>query len=70
MKYYLIQVFSGVKPKAIGPFKTNKERDEAAKDIHAGHYFDGEDDCLFWADITNKGILRTGSYESDFLEGL
>jgi len=61
---YLIEVEDGVEPFAQGPFETENERDEIAKEIHAAME---EDDCLFWADVDERGVLTVGSYMAGFL---
>ncbi len=62
-KYYLIEVGGGVEPFAQGPFETEEERDQIAKEIHARQ---DEDDCLFWADIDKRGAVSVGSYMAGF----
>ena len=62
-KYYLIEVEGGVEPSAQGPFQTEDEHDEIAREIHAVM---DEDDCLFWADVDERGILTVGSYMAGF----
>ncbi len=62
-RYYLIEVGDGVEPFAQGPFETEDDRDEIAKEIHAGM---DEDDGLFWADIDERGVLTVGSYMAGF----
>lgn len=61
--HYLIEVNGGIEPFAQGPFVTEDERDEIAKEIYRGM---DEDDCLFWADISERGILTVGSYTAGF----
>ena len=43
--------------------ETEDERDEIAREIHAGQ---DEDDCLFWADVNDRGVLTVGSYMAGF----
>ncbi|MBI1910339.1 MAG: hypothetical protein HYS22_09260 [Deltaproteobacteria bacterium] len=62
-KYYLIEVGDGIEPSAQGPFETEDERDAIAKEIRAAM---DEDDCLFWADVDERGILTVGSYDAAF----
>ncbi len=62
-KYYLIEVADGIEPSAQGPFETEDERDKIAKDIRTGM---DEDDCLFWADVDDRGVLTVGSYDAAF----
>lgn len=62
-KHYLIVVGGGVEPIAEGPFRTEDERDDIAKKIHAGQ---DEEDCLFWADVDDGGVLTVGSYIAGF----
>ena len=64
IKHYLIEISGGVEPFAQGPFETEDERDEIAKEIHAGQ---DEDDSLFWADVNERGVLTVGSYIAGFL---
>jgi len=61
--YYLMKVADGVEPFAQGPFETEDERDEIAREVHAVM---DEDDCLFWADVDERGILTVGSYMAGF----
>ena len=63
IKHYLIEVSGGVEPFAQGPFETEDERDEIAKEIHAEQ---DEDDRLFWADVNERGVLTVGSYTAGF----
>lgn len=63
IKHYLIEVSGDVEPFAQGPFEREDERDEIAKEIHAGQ---DEDDCLFWADVNERGVLTVGSYVAGF----
>ena len=62
-RYYLIEVEGGVEPVAQGPFETEQERDGIAKEIHASM---DDDDCLFWADVDERGVLAVGSYVAGF----
>ena len=62
-KYYLIEVDGGVEPFAQGPFGTEDERDEIAKEIRARQ---NENGCLFWANVDERGALTVGSYMAAF----
>jgi len=62
-KHYLIVVEDGIEPSPLGYFETEDERDAVAKEIRAAQ---DEDDCLFWADIDEKGALTVGSYVAGF----
>lgn len=62
-RYYLIEVEGGVEPSIQGPFQTEDERDDAAKQIHAAQE---EDDGLFWADVDEDGGLTVGAYMAGF----
>lgn len=62
-KFYLIKAADGVEPSAQGPFQTEDDRDEIAKEIRTGM---DEDDCPFWADIDERGVLTVGSYMAGF----
>lgn len=62
-KYYLIEVEGGVEAFARGPFQTEAEQDNAAKEIRASQ---DEDDGLFWADVDERGELTVGSYMAGF----
>jgi len=61
--YYLLEVEGGVEPTVHGPYHTELERDNAAKQIRQRQE---EDDGLFWADIDEAGILAIGSYTAGF----
>ncbi len=62
-RYYLIGVEQGVEPFTIGPFRTAKERDAIAQQVHDNQE---EDDSLFWANIDEKGLLIVGSFAAAF----
>ena len=62
-KYYLIKAAYEVEPSAQGPFETEDEQDEIAREVHAVM---DEDDCLFWADVDERGVLTVGSYMAGF----
>lgn len=49
--YYLIGVQGGVEPSAQGPYETEDERDDAARQIRETQE---EDDSLFWADVDKQ----------------
>lgn len=65
-KYYLMKVADGVEPFAQGPFQREDERDEIAKEMHAGME---EGDCLFWVDLDEREVLTVGSYDAAFFFG-
>ncbi|MBI2997177.1 MAG: hypothetical protein HYY46_01760 [Deltaproteobacteria bacterium] len=62
-KHYLIEVDEGIEPYVHGPFKTDDECDEEAKRMRRTQ---GMDDCLFWADVDEGGVLTVGSYMARF----
>jgi hypothetical protein len=62
-KYYLLEVEGGVEPIVRGPYRTELEWDNAAKQIRQSQ---GEDDGLFWADIDGTGELTIGAYAAGF----
>jgi hypothetical protein len=62
-KYYLLEVEGGVEPIVRGPYRTELERDNAAKGIRLSQE---EDDGLFWADIDGTGGLTIGAYAAGF----
>ena len=61
--YYLIEVEGGVESIVRGPYHTEHERNNAAKQIHQRQK---EDDGLFWADIDERGTLAVGTYTAGF----
>jgi hypothetical protein len=61
--YYFLEVDGGVEPSFHGPYHTEHERDNVAKQIHRRQQ---EDDALFWADIDEAGILAVGTYMAGF----
>lgn len=63
MRYYLLGVEGGVEPFVQGPFQTEDERDDTAKQVHETQE---EDDSLFWADVDETGGLSVGSYMARF----
>ena len=62
-KQYVIEVHQGVEPVSHGPFQTEDECDDAAREIHKKQR---PDDSLFWAVIDNAGGLAVGSYAAGF----
>lgn len=65
MKYYLIAVDGGTEPQALGPFKTGKLRDAAAK---AEREYQKAEDSLFKADVDSRGKLRVWPFVGGFFE--
>ena len=61
--YYLLEVEGGVEPAVHGPYRTEHERDNAAKQIRRNQR---EDDSLFWTDIDEAGTLTLGTYTAGF----
>jgi hypothetical protein len=61
--YYLIEVEGAVEPTVHGPYRTEHERHNAAKQIRRRQQ---EDDGLFWADIDEAGTLAVGPYTAGF----
>jgi len=68
MKYYLIQMMGCIEPEKIGPFKSNKARDEVALELHESEGYDREEDSMFWMDVDSKGNIRAGAYSHGFFE--
>ena len=64
--YYLIEVEGGVEPCVHGPYQTEEERDNAARQIHKDL---GENEALFWANVDRTARLIVGSYPSRFFCG-
>ena len=61
--YYLLEVEGGVEPIVRGPYVTQPERDNAAKQIRRRQQ---EDDGLFWTDIDEVSVLTVGAYTAGF----
>lgn len=61
--YYLLITQGGVEPSVRGPYQSEKERDNAAKQIRGKQE---EDDGMFWADIDRLAGLSVGSYPASF----
>ena len=57
--YYLLVIEGGVEPFLRGPYQTEDERDNAAKQIRRSC---DEDVGLFWADIYEAALLTVNSY--------
>jgi len=64
--YYLLEVEGGTEPTVRGPYQTEYERDNAAKEIHRKQEVD---DGLFWADVDKAGTLSVGAYVAGFFWG-
>jgi hypothetical protein len=62
-KYYLLEVEGGIEPIVHGPYNTEDERDNAARQIRRSQE---EDDGLFWAETDETGALVAGSYMAGF----
>lgn len=60
-KYYVQVIEACVAPRLVGPFKTAKVRDIAAKGLR--------DFPVFKLDISDKGVPTVGTYTSKFLDG-
>jgi hypothetical protein len=68
MKRYLIHVM-GVEGVTRGPYRNEKLRGAAAKDLHASDNFDPCEDILLALDIDMDGVkINTWSYGSSFFE--
>jgi hypothetical protein len=61
--YYLLEVEGGIEPIVRGHCQTNRDRDNAAKQIRRRQ---DEDDGLFWADVDKAGTLTVGAYVAGF----
>jgi hypothetical protein len=61
--YYLLVIEGGVEPFLRGPYQTEDERDNAAKQIRRSC---DEDDGLFWADIDEAALPTVGAYGTAF----
>lgn len=63
MKLYLLDVFGRFGPSALGPFDSEADRDEEARQA-ALRQADG--DIPLWADVDDAGNLTIGSYAGAF----
>ena len=67
MKYYLVKVCGCTDSESPhGPWDNEKERDQAAKDMHKE--LDQEDAGPFWLNISDKGVPNMGAYTNRFFE--
>jgi hypothetical protein len=69
IKYYVLKIEGGTESELIGPYKTCKGRDNAARRLRNSG---DEEDGIFWLDQTvdRKGVkLNTGSYTHAFMKG-
>jgi hypothetical protein len=62
-KYNLLEGEGGVELIAHGPYRTNHERDNAAKQILQRQQ---EDNRIFWVDTDETGTLAVGPYTAGF----
>ena len=64
MNYYLLVIWGGVEPGVVGPFKTEKERDDRAKEIK---HLEWDKNGLFTFE-TEKNIpeIEFGTYSGGF----
>lgn len=63
-KYYLLHVEDGISPEVRGPYESEDEQDAEAKRIRKEEQ--GDEDCLFWAAVDEKGNLTAGAYSGGF----
>jgi len=49
--FYLIRIYGDVEPSLVGPFKTASKQIAAAKAMHREG---GEEDSLFWLDLSGN----------------
>jgi hypothetical protein len=61
--YYLLVIEGGVEPFLRGPYQTEDERDNAAKQVRRSC---DEDDGLFYADIDETALLNVSAYTAAF----
>jgi len=62
-KFYLLHIVGDVEPVVVGPFDTESERDERARQLRAED-IEGRSG-LFWLDATGK--VEAGAYQEEFL---
>lgn len=65
-KHYVLFVFGCIDPSLRGPYTSCDKRDEAAKKIRNS---EGDENGVFWLDVTDKGKVSVGSYSGAFMEG-
>jgi hypothetical protein len=63
--YYAVNVVGCTDPELIGPYKTSKGRDKAARRARNA----SEDNVVFWLDCLDNHI-SVGAYSNAFMEGL
>lgn len=65
-KYFLVTVWNDIEPECEGPFKTEDERDQRAKDFREE---EGDRHGIYWLNIKGDKI-EIGAYSGGFFEGL
>lgn len=63
---YLVRVIGGVEPAVIGPYKSEKERDNYAVEIKKEIVTAGDLDGLFMLDVTPGYKPRMAEYSNGF----
>jgi len=64
-RFYLVDVWGGVEPHAVGPFADADQRDQQARSVRGRQ---DDEDTLFWADVAPDGTLTVGAYTNHFFE--
>ena len=66
-KYYLIHSVCMIQPFLHGPYNTEEEQSDAARELHKKI---SEDDVIFWLDVDKEdGEPKVGSYAGRFFRG-
>lgn len=71
VKYYFLHILGGIEGEVHGPFFTEEDRDQAARDFHneIGNDF-SDDDAILWMDVDGEAHrqVEVGSYTGAFFE--
>jgi len=62
-KRYVLQVLGCVEPRLVGPYKTVRGRDTAARRLRNAD----QDDGVFWLNVTD-GKAHVGAYSGGFMD--
>ncbi len=63
--YFVVFVWGDVDPSLEGPFETEDERDAKAREIRRN---EGDENGIYWLDLTESGKLEVGPYTGGFLD--
>lgn len=68
VKRYVLHVEGCVEPRLVGPYKTAKGRDTAARNLRNDGGGENSQDGVFWLNVSDTGKVQVGAYTNGFME--